>query len=152
MVPDRDFAVFDLPQLSWSADIRIPSRRFRMLVAADVDSVTSETMADFSRRALDQGMAYFCAWGKGCERFHDIVDEVIAAAEAPGPAETNGDVVMTTWHKDQSLEEALDFLATCACPTDGLVLESEYRLVLCIGNSDWSRISRDTLEAAEFFV
>ena len=124
MVPDRDFAVLDLPQLVWPANISIPSRRFRMLVAANVDSLTSETMAEFARCALKRGMVYFCAWGKGCERFHDIVDEVMVVAESSGPEETSEDVVMTTWHKDQSLEEALDFLATCACPTDGLMREA----------------------------
>jgi hypothetical protein len=42
--------------------------------------------------------------GPDCERVHDIIDEVIVNRN---PGETDEDVIMTTWHDDEALNEAL---------------------------------------------
>ena len=99
-------------------------------------------------------MVYFCSWGRDCERFHDIVDGVIVEDDVTerkfrGP--TADDVVMTTWHEHVSLEEALDFFATCAVPTDGLASDSGFRLVICVGNPDWAAAASRFLQSANFF-
>jgi hypothetical protein len=100
-------------------------------------------------------MVYFCSWGPGCERFHDIVDELIAeddVSERSFAGPTKNDVVMTTWHERDSLEEALDFFATCAVPADGLAPDSGFRLVICVDNPDWKATANRFLELAKFFV
>jgi hypothetical protein len=126
-----------------------------LLVAADTEGSTVDVISNFAEAALIRGMTYFCAWGAGCSRFHDIVDEVIVGDElgaqrfAPPGSE---DVVMTTWHNDQSLEEALDFFTTCAFPTDGYAENSGYRVVICLANSEWASIARNFLRETDFFV
>jgi len=97
-------------------------------------------------------MVYFCVWGRGCERFHDIVDEIVVADELgnrkfAGPL--GNDVVMTTWHDDESLEEALSFFTTCAVPTEGLADDSDFRLVICVGNSHWTDVAERLLQSAK---
>src|SRR4051795_13082871 len=69
--------VVSLQSLQWPDALKIPSKRFRLCVAADVRSIDTPKLADFGGMALKKGMVYFCAWGPDCERFHDIVDEVI---------------------------------------------------------------------------
>jgi hypothetical protein len=155
MKQEKPFAVIQVPNLSWPILLQIPSRRFRLFVAADVAGVTTQVLADFALAALNMGMVYFCSWGPDCERLHDIVDEVLIADDLTeqkfsGPG--NGDVVVTTWHADETLEEALDFFATSAAPTDGFALDSDFRLVLCVGNSDWVATANMFLKSADFFV
>ena len=93
-------------------------------------------------------MVYFCGWGPGCERFHDIVDEIIVADEAQFTPPTQRDTVMTTFHDSDTLEEALDFFATCAVPSDGYLPGSNYRLVVCIGDREWAATATRVLKAA----
>jgi hypothetical protein len=99
-------------------------------------------------------MVYFCAWGRNCERFHDIVDEVILEDDLGehrfvGP--TENDVVMTTWHKDETLEEAIEFFTSWAVPTDGFAANSSFRLVICVGNTGWAETANRVLQSAESF-
>jgi hypothetical protein len=151
----KDFAVIGLTDLKWPASLRMPSKRFRLFVAADISDLSASTVADFALAALCSGMVYFCAWGRDCEKFHDIVDEVIAkddTAERRFTGPTVDDVVMTTWHENQSLEEALDFFATCTVPTDGFMPDSSFRLAICVGNLAWAATVKQFLESAEFFV
>jgi hypothetical protein len=100
-------------------------------------------------------MVYFCSWGSDCARFHDIVDDVLLGddlSEQKFSGPKTGDVVMTTWHADETLEEALDFFTTCAVPTDGFAPDSDFRLVVCVGNPDWAAQATKFLRSAEFFV
>jgi hypothetical protein len=48
---------------------------------------------------------------------------------------------MTTWHANETLEEALDFFAISAVPTKGFVAESDFRIVICVRNSDWAAVN-----------
>jgi len=155
MVAGRDFAVVELTSLIWPPSLSLPATRFRLLVAADMREAEDSAIAQFASAALSAGMVYFCAWGPECERFHDIVDSVLenddkGARRYAGPR--SDDVVMTTWHDDESLEEALDFFAICAVPTDGLTPDSNFRLVMCVDNPGWAATAAQFLRSAEFFV
>jgi hypothetical protein len=124
-------------------------------VAVNVEEVSTKAISDFAFAALSRDMVYFCAWGRGCERFHDIVDDVKLKADLGerrfvGPRV--GHVVMTTWHDCDTLEEALEFFATCAVPTDGLAPDSHFRLAICVNNKDWAATASRFLQKVEFFV
>lgn len=86
-------------------------------------------------------MFYFCSWGPDCERLHDIVDEVLVGddiGEQKFAGPQSGDVIMTTWHAKHRLEDAIDFFATCAVPTDGFAPDSDFRVVTCVSNEHWA--------------
>jgi hypothetical protein len=149
----KKFAVAETPNLSWPAALEIPSKRFRLLVAADSSKLSVQVISDFALAALEHGMVYFCSWGPGCERFHDIVDEVVMEddlAERKFSGSKPGDVVMTTWHHDEPLEEALEFLALSSMPTEGFQGDSDFRLIICVGNADWSATAISFLQAPRF--
>jgi hypothetical protein len=154
MNQQKQFAVIQLSALKWPSSLELPSR-FRLFVAANIGDVSTQAVSDFALSALSRGMVYFCSWGRDCERFHDIVDEVVAedgVAERKFNGPTADDVVMTTWHEHESLEEALEFFATCAVPTDGLASGSGFRLVICVGNPDWEAAANRFLQSAKPFV
>ena len=149
------YAVIELAELKWPEELQIPATHFRLLVAADVVNVSWEVMFEFARSALIRGMTYFCAWGADCGRFHDAVDEVIVEdeiGERRFVLPSSEDFVMTTFHENENLEDALYFLTSLAYPTDGLAPHSEFRLVICVGNSDWARLSHEYMKNSDFFV
>ena len=103
---EKRFAVIQVPDLNWPVTLEIPSKRFRLFVAANVTDVSTQTISDFSLAALNRGMVYFCSWGPDCERFHDIIDKVIVEddiGERKFAGANGGDVIMTTWHAKDSL-------------------------------------------------
>jgi hypothetical protein len=135
--------------LAWPSDFQIPSKRFRLFVAADVVGTKTEAISEFAQNALKAGMLYFCAWGPGCEKFHDIVDEQIVANEldegsSAGPG--GADTVMTTWHQGESLEEAFDFFVNLAQPSSGFEQDSETWVAICVNSSEWTQTVRRLLD------
>jgi hypothetical protein len=151
----KEFSVVELAELKWPTTLNLPTKRFRLFVAADVTELSANALADFGRSALRNGMVYFCAWGHDCEKFHDTVDEVIAndyAGERTFAGPTAKDTVMTTWHDNETLEEALDYFTTLALPTEGLVPNSSYRVAICVGNPAWAVKAKQSLESADFFA
>jgi hypothetical protein len=57
------FAVVEVPQLAWPAELQIPSKRFRLLVAADTSQLSVQTISDFALASLEHGMVYFVLGG-----------------------------------------------------------------------------------------
>jgi hypothetical protein len=148
---NSSFNVLELGSLIWPTNFHVPSRRFRLFVAADATRIDADVIAEFSRMALRSGMVYLCTWGPNCEEFHDIADEVIVSDEignrlfvGAGPKDT----IMTTWHEHETLEDAIEFFAYCALPTDGFIAESDYWLAICVNNPEWTAKIRQQLESA----
>ncbi len=156
MAQEKRFAVIQLPELKWPTSIELSGGRFRLFVAADISHISADVVSQFAAAALARGMVYFCAWGRDCERFHDIVDEVVVEDDVLGKRRFVGptakDAVMTTWHDDESLEEALEFFINSALPTQGFAADSSFRLVICIRHPDWADAATRMLQSTEFFI
>lgn len=88
------------------------------------------------------GLAYLCAWGPDCERVHDIFDEEDLAR---GLERGTHDVIMTTWHNDESLEEALWFFVHSASPADGYVHGCADWVIAPIANPVWEQEVREKI-------
>jgi len=147
------FDVVDLPSLIWPSSLSIPSKRFRLFVAADTKNSTVDALSAFAYSALQKGMVYFCSCGPDCERFHDIVDEVILEDDLGerrfvGPDESA--FVQTTWHAKYELDEALDFFARFARPPSSFEPDSDYWLAISVGNAEWAASIRRILGPAKF--
>jgi hypothetical protein len=155
MAEETQYTVIESDCLIWPTSLRLQAKQFRLLVAADTTHTTTDEISDFTEAALGRGMVYFCAWGPGCEKFHDIVDEVIGRdelGERRFAAPTADDFVMTTWHDRETLEEALDFFATCAVPTDGYAAKSHHHVVMCVRNPEWASVAKQFLKSAKFLI
>jgi len=110
---------------------------FVLLLVCDVTAITADVLGDFAEAALKQGMVYFCAWGLGCERAHDVVDETVVMNEIKSPPPPGDDCIMTTCHEDESLEDAFEF-SDITMPTNSYIENCEDLLVVTVANSEWA--------------
>jgi hypothetical protein len=100
---------------------------FRAVVVAE-EAVSAEWQASVSEWLVHSGCLYMVAWGANCSSWDDSVDmanlEEFEFKEIP-----EDKFVMTTWHENESLSEALWFAKNNAChPTVAL----EHTLLLHI--------------------
>ncbi len=73
--------------------------------------------------------------GSNCEAVDDAVDRCDIEK---GPETRDADyIVMTTWHANESLEEALWFFKVCALPNECVNPSECDRFAVAIGNSAW---------------
>ncbi len=119
------------------ADIVVGSRYFVSLIVCDADAIPSEENAKCAQALLRAGCVYFCCWGPGCERVHDIVDGQYLIESGYSVREDES-VVMTTWHDDVSLEEAAWFAINVAFPDDRFFDECKAVVAVCIGSAEWA--------------
>jgi len=133
------------------------SRCFGLLLAMDARQIDSRKISDLADKILGAGLVYLCAWGPDCERVHDLFDERYLTRElGPGPwidqKETSkwDDVVMTTWHDDESLEEALWFFVHSAVPTASYRQACTDWVVAVLGNAEWEQEIRSKITKVAF--
>lgn len=112
---------------------RTPTPHFVCLLVWDSDEESVETISRVAEQLLESGCAYLCAWGAGCERVHDVFDEILVG-EAPDTAD--GPEVMTTWHAHESLEDALWFFLRSTSPDGRYADTCRSGVVIVIGRAD----------------
>ena len=125
------------------------SKYFGLLLAADTRGVDPSFIDDIAAQLLEAGLVYLCAWGPDCEHLHDIFDEANLARELDGNTSSNrsDDVVMTTWHKDESLKDALHFFVHSAFATEAYASECRDWVIATIGNPEWESEVRSSIRS-----
>ena len=122
----------------WPERLVAPQAHFGVLLVMDASAVQDERLSALARKLLDQGMAYFCGWGPGCSRVHDVVDMEIVQRDLPESAD-----VMTTWHENEDLDDALWF-AAFAAPADDYTETCRAVLAIVVDQPEWSaRVEAD---------
>ena len=115
-------------------NIRSGKEHFTLLLAWDAPTADNTQLREWMRPLVNGGLVYFCAWGDRCEAVHDAVDWC--------DIEKNGArsdfVIMTTWHKDESLEEACWFFKELALPNETGDIQSFDRFAIAINNTQWA--------------
>jgi hypothetical protein len=133
---ERELYFLSLPNFASMPDsISMPSR-FVAFLAVDATNTDAATLADFARRLYQAGCVYFCAWGPDCKRVHDAFDLQCLDTEP---------VIMTTWHSNDSLDEALWFFVYNAFPDDGYFDSTRSALAISVGNLEWDKQIRRRL-------
>lgn len=126
---------------AWPSTIPV-SRPFVAFTALDTRAASPSLLGAFAVALLEQGCEYACCWGDDCSRLHDIFDEVAVQREIEGPPiDTIDDVVMTTWHENDSLDEALWFAINCA-----FLAHHDLTAVVCIAAPRYATAIRARLE------
>jgi hypothetical protein len=105
---------------------------FALFLAADATDVPVDVIAAFAGCAIEYGMFWFSSWGPDCERVHDVVDHVDVGDGIP----EDKPIVMTTWHNDEPLDEAL-FLFWWAFPSEGK-RGGPFRVAVTVGEPRWA--------------
>jgi hypothetical protein len=124
----------DLPE-----HISLPYPRFVLLLAYAHRDVPPH-LAQALGKLLDTGCVYLCAWGPGCEYVHDIMDDVVLDRELKGGPEQT---IVTTWHADEPLQEAIDFALRHAEPADALAQGCDAIVLAAVGDSQWAQALRN---------
>jgi hypothetical protein len=141
----RDLYLLELRAWAdWPSELDLPSERFCLLVAGDARGEAPEAIATIASQALAAGCVYACMWGPGCELVHDTFDAKFNELE-----HSAGPVVMTTWHEDESLEQAFTFLMRDALPSDPWIASCRASLVAVIGNVHWAAEVRRLAQSEE---
>lgn len=131
--PGRQLYVARLSKLDdWPARFDEPVRPFVVFTALDAKRLTDVELREFARMLLDQGCVYTCTWGKDAGRVENAFDLVATDAGLAGRPYVE-DVVMTTSHEDESLDDALWFAVFAAYPPD-----VEAQAVLVISEDKWA--------------
>lgn len=123
----------DLPDI-----VNVSATHFVCFLAWDSEDRSVETISRVAGILLDAGCIYFCSWGRGCERVHDIIDEVCVN---PDSSRDDGASIMTTWHAEDSLDDALWFFLNTANPDEQYSERCNAALAVSIGGGP-SRLDR----------
>jgi len=118
MWPMRTVAYLHLPAEGPLSALSLPA--FKAILVADcpVSESWRERAAEWLVRG---GCLYFITWGEACEAWHDAVD-VANSHDFEGQTIPDDKFVMTTWHENEPLKEAMWFAAHNADhPTVALV-------------------------------
>jgi hypothetical protein len=130
--------------------IELGCQHFACFIAWDCESASVEEISSVVEPLMRAGAAYFCTWGSGCQRVHDIVDELDAYPfNSIGAPE--GSVIMTSWHDDESLEEALHYFLTYTSPDEYFENTLKASLAISIGSDKWPSVIHDALRNTEVF-
>ena len=129
-VNERALYVSETSSLAaWPEAIAEPQPHFAAFIAADVTAADDGELREFARRLLAQGAVYACAWGPGCERLHDAFD---AERDESVPE------VLTTWHADDTLDEALWFALFASFPDEAYVESCDSVLSIVVASPQWA--------------
>lgn len=138
----RDLFYLFLPDFKeFPTHLELPSKNFGLLFACDVTSVKGEILLSWADNLIDNGLVYFCAWGKGSQETENAVDIACVEKKMRGEVDdnNNGYFVMTTSHDDEPLNEALWFALNLSYPDEKYVKDCESNLIIVVENKDWHK-------------
>jgi hypothetical protein len=134
----RDVLLIRVLESSAIEGLSVPgSKYFVALLAWHSETVPATELARVARLLLDAGCVYFCCWGTGCERLHDVIDEEYATEGLT--VNDDASTIMTTWHADETLEEAAWFVANNAYPDDRFINDCSTVLAVSVGSAEHHR-------------
>jgi len=96
-------------------------------------------VAPLATKAVAQSVAVVCAWGPGCSMIEDVFDDAIVDAN---PTETANNVVLTTSHEGESLEEAIEFFLDVILPAKDRAAACHAWCVAAFGDDLHKRVTR----------
>jgi hypothetical protein len=126
-----------------ASSLRVPSRHFALLLAADATGWRDEDVLAAARTLVEKGLALLVAWGPDCERVHDLFDH------ARGPDEPAESVLLTTWHGDETLDEALWYFVGCAAPAEAYLETCPSWVAASISHPGWAEHIRARMEGSK---
>jgi hypothetical protein len=124
-------------------DLSLEGLHFACAILLDGNATNTDAIGRMAVSLLEQGLIYACTWGPGCERVHDNIDEELVGGgpEMPRfPLE-----VVTTWHANDSLDDALYYWLSITQPHDKYSESCTSSLVLSIGNAEWAACAREVV-------
>ncbi len=131
----RTMFLLELDSLDdWPEELTLAkSKQFVLFLATDATDLHNDDLAAFAVKVLDQGMVYLSTWGGDAERVHDVFEE--AAADWDPDADADN-AILSEWHEDEPLSEALRFSVADALPAHSYEKGCKATLAAVVGNPD----------------
>lgn len=129
--------------------ITLSSANFGLFVAMNANGVADEGILQGAKQLLSKGLACLCTWGPDCERVHDGFD---VAARDINSELSGDDVIMTTWHADVTMEEALWFFVHSAFVTKQFDKTCKDWIIAPINSPEWEQLIRSKIEEINIFA
>lgn len=104
----------DLP-----AELKISSKYFVCLLTLGSVVVDRDIIRGFAKKIIDLGARSVSVFGGDCERVHDIFDDEFHNLFG---IKNDSPVLMTTWHANEPIEEAIWYVLCCSS-VDGVFAE-----------------------------
>ena len=115
--------------------IVVPGGHFVLFLACDGTTISDDEIKEFSRSMIEKGVAYLVAWGPDCSRVHELFDLADVDRELEGG---EPHTIMTSWHQDESFEEAFYFFLFNAFPDDEFANTCNTGIAVSVANEKWS--------------
>jgi hypothetical protein len=122
--------------------ITLSNAHFGLFVAMSANGVADESILQGAKQLLSKGLACLCTWGPDCERVHDRFD---VAARDINSELSGDDVIMTTWHADVTMEEALWFFVRVAFVTKKFEKTCQDWIIAPISSPEWEQLFRSKI-------
>lgn len=146
----RPLFALDLPSsAALPGVLELPSRHFLCFLAADFTRLSDGAIIKLANSLMAAGASYFVCWGPGCERAHDLIDDLTLLVS---PEAQEDSIIMTTWHADESLLDALFFLLCSAWPDRAYEDTSACIVAVSVGGGDVAAEIREALSDPETLI
>ena len=132
----RQLFVVDAPSPTAVRSLLPEGHSFVALVAWNAEHASVDSIGELAEDLLKAGCVYVCCWGQDCERVHDVVDEVAIEHNPDGP------LIMTTWHAEGRLEDALCFMLFSTEPVEELRGQCTAAVAVSVGSQTWASTIR----------
>lgn len=128
-VMNRQLFTLELSAPSEITTVDVGSPHFCCMIAWDASQGTVEEVSALIDPLIKAGCVYFVCWGPSCEWVHDVIDESVVDVE---------DLIVTTWHSQESLEEALWYFLNVTWPGEEFEETCKASVGVTIGSTDWA--------------
>lgn len=122
----RPIKLLRLSGWAWEEPLLSP---FILFIAAKASTNEEERIRRFAANAIEAGCAYVCTWGEGSSYLHDTFD--LASMDAKRS-------VMSSWHDDETLPDALWFALCNAWPDEDEFPSAAEAMVLLAVEEPWN--------------
>lgn len=147
---DRSLFALNIPWFEpFNPEDHLPTQHFLCLLAADFNSASDGEILALANSLLEYGASYFVCWGPGCERAHDLIDDLTLLVEPPVPDDS---IILSTWHANDTLAEALFFLLCSAWPDPAYEDTSGCVVAVSVGGGSIATGIREALAEPELFI
>jgi hypothetical protein len=139
---NRQLFTLELSAPNEITSVDVGSPHFCCLIAWDASQSSVEEVSALIDPLIKAGCVYFVCWGPSCEWVHDIIDESDPYTES---------IIMTTWHSNESLEEAIWYFLNVTWPDKEFEETFRASLGLTVGSTEWaSKVKTALLDPRAF--
>ena len=130
----REFAIVGIPSFAeWQSIPFEETQGFCLFLACDASDTDTAALADIAKYAIERGCAAACIWGRDCERVHEMFDEDKVELMLQDDKYRAG-VLMTTWHAEDPLDDALHYFRLASVDEDYL-FQPKIWLAVSVGSA-----------------